>query len=79
MVVQPLSGQLANIWGRRYLMIGSVVLLMIGSAIAGWATSPGMLISGRAVQGLGSGGVTMLIDLIICDLVPLRERGKFLG
>lgn len=38
-----------------------------------------MLIAGRAIQGLGSGGLNMLIDLILCDLVPLRERGKFIG
>ncbi len=79
MVVQPLYGQLANIWGRRWLMIGSVVLLMIGSAVAGWANSAGMLIAGRALQGVGAGGCNMLIELIICDLVPLRERSKFLG
>ena len=51
-------------------MIGSVVLLMVGSAIAGWATNSGMLIAGRAVQGVGSGGINMLVELIICDLVP---------
>ena len=38
-----------------------------------------MLIAGRAIQGVGGGGINMLIDLIICDLVPLRERPKFLG
>ncbi|TGO71239.1 hypothetical protein BELL_0603g00070 [Botrytis elliptica] len=38
-----------------------------------------MLIAGRTVQGLGSGGIMMLVELIICDIVPLRERGKYLG
>lgn len=60
-------------------MIGSVVLLMIGSAIAGWAKGAATLIAGRSLQGVGSGGINMLTELIICDIVPLRERSKFLG
>ncbi len=79
MVVQPLCGQIANIWGRRYPMILSVVILITGSAICGWATNGAMLIAGRAVQGVGGGAMNMLVELIICDLVPLRERAKFLG
>jgi Major Facilitator Superfamily len=38
-----------------------------------------MLIAGRAVQGIGAGGINILIDLIVCDLVPLRERSQFVG
>jgi MFS family permease len=49
MVVQPLYGQLANIWGRRWLIIGSVVLLMIGSSVAGWVSGADMLIAGHSL------------------------------
>jgi hypothetical protein len=38
-----------------------------------------MLIAGRAVQGLGAGGIFVLVDVVVCDLVPLQERAKFLG
>lgn len=38
-----------------------------------------MLIAGRTVQGIGGGGVTMLVDLVVCDLVPLRQRGSIMG
>lgn len=38
-----------------------------------------MLIASRAVQGVGAGGINMMVDLVICDLVPMRDRGKFLG
>lgn len=38
-----------------------------------------MLIWGRAVQGIGAGGINMLVDMIICDLVPMRQRGNFIG
>jgi len=60
-------------------MIGSVAVFTIGSGIAGGASNGEVMIVGRAIQGLGSGGFNMLVDLIICDLVPLRERGKFIG
>lgn len=76
---QPLYEQLANIFGRRYPMIVSVALFALGSGIAGGAGSPAMFIAGRLVQGLGAGGMTMLIDLIVCDLLPLRERSSYLG
>lgn len=60
-------------------MITSVAIFVLGSGICGGATSTEMLIGGRAVQGVGAGGINMLVDIIICDLVPLRERGKFVG
>ncbi|KAJ2989838.1 hypothetical protein NUW58_g3259 [Xylaria curta] len=60
-------------------MIASVVLFTFGSGLAGGATTAAMFISGRLVQGLGGGGMVMLIDLIVCDLLPLRERSTYLG
>lgn len=76
---QPLYGQLSNIFGRRYPMLISVALFALGSGIAGGAGTAGMFIAGRLVQGLGAGGMVMLIDLIVCDLLPLRERSTYLG
>ena len=77
--VQPLVGQLSDIFGRRWPMMISVSLFILGSGIGGGANSPAMLIAGRTVQGLGSGGIFVLVDLITCDLVPMRERGQYLG
>ena len=74
-----MAGQIADIFGRRWPMITSVAIFVLGSGICGGATNGAMLIAGRTVQGIGSGGLNMLIDLIVCDLVPLRERGKFTG
>lgn len=78
-VVQPLCAQLCNIFGRRMPTIISISIFAIGSGIAGGANDSSMLIAGRTVQGLGSGGIMVLIELIVCDIVPLRERGKYLG
>lgn len=75
----PMIGQLADIWGRRWLTIGSVATFLLGSGISGGATSGNMLIAGRTLQGLGGGAINLLIELIVVDLVPLRERGKYMA
>lgn len=77
--MQPLVGQLADILGRKTPTVASVVLFTIGSGVAGGAVNAAMFIAGRALQGLGAGGIYVLIDIIACDLVPLRDRGKWLG
>lgn len=76
---QPFFGQMANIYGRRWPMIVSVSIFTIGSGVAGGAKNVEALIAGRLLQGTGSGGILVLTEIIICDLLPLRERGKYLG
>lgn len=51
----------------------------MGSGIAGSANNGVTLIAGRAIQGMGSGGINMIVDVIISDLVPLRERGNYMA
>ncbi|KAJ3565754.1 hypothetical protein NPX13_g7383 [Xylaria arbuscula] len=77
--VQPIYGQLADLWGRRWLTIGAVAIFTIGSGICGGATTVDILIGGRTIQGLGAAGINTLVELIMCDLLPLRERGQFFG
>jgi MFS family permease len=76
---QPLFAQISNIFGRRNPMLLALGMFTLGSGIAGGAKTSSMLIGGRTVQGLGTGGIYMLLDVLICDLVPLRERSKYLG
>lgn len=76
---QPLYGQTANIFGRRSLTLLAVLLFLVGSAVSGSALNLGTLIAGRAIQGIGGGGVNVLIEIIVADLVPLRERPKFIS
>ena len=77
--VQPLFGQLANIWGRRWVTLVIVAFFTLGSGICGGAINGAMLIAGRAVQGIGAGGMNVIVDIIISDLVPLRERGNYIA
>ncbi|KAI2026499.1 hypothetical protein LOY97_003940 [Ophidiomyces ophidiicola] len=77
--LQPLFGQLANVFGRRWPMIIATVLFVVGSGVSGGAANMGQMIAGRALQGLGAGGINVLIEIIVCDLIPLRERGNYLS
>ncbi|KAJ7641556.1 iron permease [Roridomyces roridus] len=75
----PFCGGLAQIFGRRIVLLSAIALFCVGSALCGAATSMNFLIGGRTVQGLGAGATTALIQIIIADLVPLKERGSFNG
>ncbi|KAH7024902.1 major facilitator superfamily domain-containing protein [Microdochium trichocladiopsis] len=75
----PLFGQLADIFGRRWVFISVVAIFTLGSGIAGGSNTATMLIAGRAVQGIGGGGINLCIELVVSDLVPLRERGNYMA
>lgn len=78
-VPQPLYAQISNILGRRKPLLVAVSLFAMGSAIAGGATNPAMIIAGRVVQGLGTGGIYVLSAIVISDLVPLRQRSQYVS
>ncbi|RDB26872.1 Efflux pump FUS6 [Hypsizygus marmoreus] len=75
----PMSAHLANIFGRRPILLSCILLFALGSALCGGAQSMAMLIGGRAVQGSGAGGILALTEIILSDLVPLQERGMYQG
>ena len=70
---------MADIFGRRWLTLFIVAMFTLGSGICGGATNGAMLIAGRGIQGVGSGGINMIIDIIVSDLVPLRERPNYMA
>ncbi|KAK7909074.1 major facilitator superfamily protein [Apiospora marii] len=75
----PLFGQTADLFGRRALTVAVLVVFAARSAIAAPAPTLGVLVLGCAVQGVGCGGLNALVEMVVCDLVPLRERGRFMG
>lgn len=75
----PAYGALADIFGRKPIILLSIALFLIGSAIAGAATDMGMMISGRVIQGIGGGGISNLVNVIVADIIDLKYRGTFMG
>lgn len=60
---QPLLGQLANLYGRRWTTMSVIALFMLGSGVCGGARHGGTLIAGRTIQGLGSGGIVQAFGM----------------
>ncbi|KAH0277264.1 putative major facilitator superfamily transporter, partial [Aureobasidium melanogenum] len=75
----PLWGKISDIFGRKPILICANVLFLIGSLIAALANSIGMLITARAIQGVGGGGLVTLVNICISDLFSLRRRGAYFG
>ncbi|KAJ6463213.1 major facilitator superfamily domain-containing protein [Mycena vitilis] len=75
----PLSGSLADAFGRRPIMLICIAFFAVGSALAGSAQNMNMMIAARAVQGIGGGGIINLSEILTADLVPLAERGLYQG
>ncbi|HZS63547.1 MAG TPA: MFS transporter [Xanthobacteraceae bacterium] len=75
--VTPLYGKLSDMVGRRTMMLAGIAIFMAGSLIAALATDMLMLILGRAVQGLGAGGLLPLAQTVIGDVVLPKERGRY--
>jgi MFS family permease len=78
-IVTPLYGKLGDIYGRKVVLQGALVLFLIGSALCGLAQGMTELIAFRAVQGLGGGGLMVSAQAAIGDVVSPRERGKYTG
>jgi EmrB/QacA subfamily drug resistance transporter len=77
--VVPLAGAVADIYGRKWLYIGGLIVFLIGSVLAGTADSMNSLIAYRAVQGLGAGVMMAMAFVTIGDLFPPAERAKYQG
>jgi EmrB/QacA subfamily drug resistance transporter len=78
-VTVPLYGKLSDVYGRRPFFLLAIVLFMVGAVVSGLAPSMTVLILGRAIQGLGAGGLIPLAMAVIGDLIAPRERGKWQG
>lgn len=78
-VVLPLFGQASEAFGRKPAFEAAIIIFTLGSALCGAAQNMGWLIAARTVQGIGAGGITSLVFILIGDLVGTRKRGKYQG
>ena len=77
--VTPLYGKLADIHGRRVMMLTAIGIFVVGSVACALAPTMTALVLARAVQGLGGGGLMALAQTIIADIVSPLERGRYQG
>lgn len=75
----PIYGKLGDLFGRKGVFQFAIVVFVIGSALAGWSRTMDQLIAFRAIQGIGAGGLMIGVQAIIADIVPARERARFMG
>lgn len=78
-VTVPLYGKLSDIYGRKWFMVGGIVIFLLGSILCGTAGSMLQLIVYRALQGIGGGAIMVNAIAVIGDLFSPRERGKWQG
>lgn len=78
-IVMPVYGSISDRLGRKPVLVAAIVLFLAGSVVGALASGIGVLIAGRVLQGLGGGGLMILSQAAIADVVPARDRGKYMG
>ncbi|MBG6237203.1 EmrB/QacA subfamily drug resistance transporter [Mycetocola sp. CAN_C7] len=78
-VSTPIWGKFADLFNRKLLIQLSLILFVVGSALAGFSQDTATLITFRVFQGLGAGGLTALSQIIMADIISPRERGRYMG
>ncbi|KAJ5258055.1 hypothetical protein N7524_009611 [Penicillium chrysogenum] len=76
---QLLYGKLSDIWSRKLVLFVGLAIFFVGSLAASLAQTATQLIVFRAFTGVGGGGLMTVAQMIVSDVVPLRERGKYQG
>ncbi|KAJ2646376.1 hypothetical protein IWW40_005473 [Coemansia sp. RSA 1250] len=77
--LQPLYGKLSDTFGRKPTLMGAILVFLGGSAACGWASTMGVLVFGRALQGVGGAGLLSLVFIVVSDLTAEHERAAYMG
>jgi EmrB/QacA subfamily drug resistance transporter len=78
-ITTPVAGKLGDMYGRKVVLQGALVVFLVGSALCGLAENMPMLIAFRGLQGLGGGALLVSTQAVIGDIVSPRERGRYAG
>ncbi len=73
-----ITGPLCDLWGRKKLIIAASIIFIVGVILVGMATDYVSILSGRLIQGIGIGIVTIAIPLYLAEAVPAHIRGQAL-
>ncbi|OGM43879.1 putative MFS drug transporter [Aspergillus bombycis] len=75
----PLWGKISDIWGRKRILLLANFAFLVGSLICALAINLPMILVGRAIQGVGGGGIIVLVNICVSDLFSVRERPMYYG
>ena len=78
-VSTPIYGKLGDMYGRKPVFLAAIIIFLVGSMLAGLSQSMSELIAFRFLQGAGAGGLMVSAQAIIADIVPPRQRGRYMG
>src|SRR6266568_5423044 len=78
-ITGPLYGKFGDLYGRKVTLQVAIVIFLVGSALCGIAQNMPELISFRAIQGLGAGGLLTTTIAVVGDIIPPRDRGRYQG
>ena len=78
-ITTPLYGKISDLFGRKKIFQTAIVIFLIGSVLCGISQNMNELVVARALQGIGAGGLMSLVMAIVGDIIPPRERGKYMG
>jgi EmrB/QacA subfamily drug resistance transporter len=75
----PIWGRLADIRGRRVVLLVGVLIFVIASALCALSPSMGWLIAFRTLQGIGAGCIQPIVFTVVADIFPLPQRARLQG
>jgi EmrB/QacA subfamily drug resistance transporter len=75
----PIYGKISDLFGRKKIFQSAIVIFLVGSVLCGISQSMNQLVAARALQGIGAGGLMSLVLAIVGDVIPPRQRGKYMG
>ncbi|KAH9989421.1 MFS general substrate transporter [Xylariaceae sp. FL0662B] len=78
-VFVPFLGAVSDLFGRQSMLLFAVIMFTIGTIISCLATDFTELLCGRTIQGMGGGGIYTLSYIVVSDIIPLRQRPKYLS
>lgn len=78
-ITTPIYGKISDLFGRKKIFQTAIVIFLVSSVLAGISQNMDQLIAARALQGVGAGGLLSLVLAIVGDIIPPRERGRYMG